>query len=143
MSATPEKQPSAPPATGTGGALPVDKDGEIILPVEWQKVQSAIWLLGLALLFFTGQWWPGILILAAVSGLTQALIGVYVRSSSQRSAAESAARDLAVARALALPANCPTCGAALDAAKIAWRSDTVAACPYCAASVPVAIERRA
>ncbi|MGL4651217.1 MAG: hypothetical protein ACRC1H_17555, partial [Caldilineaceae bacterium] len=105
------------------------------------KVQSAIWLLGIAVLAITGYWWPGILVLVAISGLTQAMIGVYVRNGEERSAAEAAARELAVARALALPANCPTCGAALDASKIAWRSDTVAACPFCSAAVQVTLKR--
>lgn len=30
-------------------------------------IQSGIWMIGIAILFITGDWWPGILILAGVS----------------------------------------------------------------------------
>jgi len=45
------------------------------LPGPWRQIQSAIWLIGLAILAWQGWWWPGILVLVAISGLTQALIG--------------------------------------------------------------------
>jgi hypothetical protein len=138
----PQQAESVPAAEGAAVApagLPVDAQGEIVLPVEWQKVQSAIWLLGLVVLAVTGWWWPGILVLVAISGLTQAAIGVWVQRGREQAQAAADAATLARLRAAALPPNCPSCGAALDAGKVAWRSDTTAACPYCTASIPVVI----
>ena len=43
-------------------------NGEKNLPMPWRKVQGAIWLIGLAILAWQDWWWPGILILVAISG---------------------------------------------------------------------------
>jgi hypothetical protein len=108
------------------------------LPFQWQQVQSAIWLLGLAVLFFTGNWFPGIFVLMAVSALSQAAIYAYVKSGEERRAQAEAQRVAQVrqleaedARAGALPPVCPGCGAPLTATTVLWRSATTAACPYC------------
>src|SRR5512140_2829695 len=37
----------------------------------WSGIQSGVWMIGLAILFFTGLWWPGILILMGVSMVLQ------------------------------------------------------------------------
>ena len=47
-------------------------------------VQSAIWLIGLAILFYTGNWFPGILVLVAISGITQALLGSMAKNQEQK-----------------------------------------------------------
>src|SRR5512138_1542202 len=46
---------------------------------SWQGIQSGIWLIGLAILFFTGLWWPGILVLMGISMVLQ---WVFSQSSS-------------------------------------------------------------
>ncbi len=33
----------------------------------WRSIHAAVWLIGLAILFWTGNWWPGILVLIAIS----------------------------------------------------------------------------
>ncbi len=38
------------------------------------NLNAAIWLIGLGILWLTGLWWPGILILVGVSMLVQALV---------------------------------------------------------------------
>ena len=48
------------------------EDEEPELPFTWKQIQSAIWLIGLAVLFYTDKFWPGILVLVAISGLFQA-----------------------------------------------------------------------
>ncbi len=106
---------------------------EIELPQPWKKVQSAIWLIGLAILFYTGWWMPGILVLVAISGLTQA--GLKVLADRQAAQAQTAAA--ARAAALAVPANCPTCGAAINASAVTWTGATTAHCPYCKAAIPL------
>jgi hypothetical protein len=124
-----------------------DKSEEPELPFHWEQVQTAIWLIGLAIVAWQGWWWPGMLVLVGISGLTQAGISLYVKR--QEEAAAEAARAAAVAaqeaaiksaRVRGLPTTCPFCGATLDGSRVEWRSDTVATCPYCtgpvAASIP-------
>ncbi len=47
------------------------QDEEPELPLPWKQIQSAIWLIGLAILFWKGWFWPGILVLTAISGVSQ------------------------------------------------------------------------
>ncbi len=107
------------------------KDGKERLAGPWRQVHSAIWLIGLAILFWTGWWWPGILVLIAISGLTQAAIQLIVDRQEARQAAaaeEKAKRDW-------LPAKCPQCGAPISAAEVKWTGDTTADCPYCGSNL--------
>lgn len=112
-----------------------EKSKEPELPFQWQKVQSAIWLIGLAIIAIRGWWWPGILVLIAISGLTQAAIAAWLDKNSARADAVVKQKDLEETRATALPERCPGCGAPLDAKSVIWRSDTTASCPYCNTTV--------
>lgn len=38
-----------------------------------RAINTAIWLFGLAALFYTGRWWPGILLVIAASVITEGL----------------------------------------------------------------------
>ena len=77
------------------------KNEETVLPLPWQRIQGAIWLLGLVLLAWQGWWWPGILVLLAVSGLFQGIVQLYLSRGE-------AGRELVQERAKWLPATCPT-----------------------------------
>lgn len=99
----------------------------------YAAVHSAIWLIGLAVLFYTGWWFPGILILVAVSGVAQALLRSMAKKEDQKAQAVNAARQAA----LAVPANCPTCGAAISASSVIWTGTATAQCPYCKAAIPL------
>ncbi len=121
------------------------KSNEPEFPFQWQQVQGAIWLIGMAILFFTGNWFPGILVVMAVSALSQAAIAAYLkRGEEQRAQAERlrveqrAQREAEDARAGALPPICPGCGAPLTATTVLWRSATTAACPYCNRAIKAA-----
>jgi hypothetical protein len=105
------------------------------LPFKWEQVQSAIWLIGIAIIALRGWWWPGMLVLVAISGLTQAAIAAYVERNSAREEAIVKQKNLEEARATALPEQCSGCGAPLDAKSVIWRSDTTASCPYCNTSI--------
>ena len=59
-------------------------DDEVELPMPWKQVQGAIWLIGLAFLFWQGSFFPGILVLVALSGVTQELIQVYVQQQEEK-----------------------------------------------------------
>ena len=81
-------------------------------------MQSAIWLVGLAILFWTGYWFPGILILVAISGVTQALLASMASRQEQKAAEQAALAASARSAAMAVPPNCPTCGAAISAGSV-------------------------
>lgn len=40
----------------------IKREEETELPLPWKQIQSAIWLIGLAILFWQGWFWPGILV---------------------------------------------------------------------------------
>jgi hypothetical protein len=103
------------------------------LPQLYAAVQSAIWLIGLALLFWSGWWFPGILVLIAVSGITQALLAQMAKRDEEKASVAASARSAA----MAVPSNCPTCGAAISANTVTWTGPTTAQCPYCKAAIPL------
>jgi hypothetical protein len=104
------------------------KDEKSDLPIPWQRIQGAIWLLGLALLAWQGWWWPGILVLLAVSGLFQGAVQLYLTRGE-------ADRQLSRERAKWLPATCPQCGAPISVAAVRWTGPDTADCPYCQANL--------
>lgn len=118
------------------GEMPASKpqrdDGEEPeLPLPWKQIQSAIWLIGLAILFWQDWFWPGILVLTAISGVSQALMQWYVkRQQEERLAAQR--------RADWLPGKCPNCGAPLSVTTIHWTGPETADCPYCNAHLKAA-----
>jgi hypothetical protein len=106
----------------------------------YAAVQSAIWLIGLAILFWTGWWFPGILVLVAISGVTQALLASIASREQQKAAEQAALAASARSAAMAVPPNCPTCGAAISAGSVTWTGPTTAQCPYCKAAIPLRTE---
>jgi len=48
------------------------------LTVPWRTIHMAIWLLGLAILYWQGWIWPGILVLIALSGVLEVVIQMAV-----------------------------------------------------------------
>lgn len=112
-----------------------NRDGGPELPFHWQQVHSAIWMIGLAILFWQGWWWPGILVLVALSGLAQALIHWQVKRAEDTRQQIQQRQQIQETRAAKLPENCPNCGAPLNAAAVTWISNNTATCPYCMAAV--------
>ena len=93
----------------------------------WKQIHGAIWLIGLAILFWTGWWWPGILVLVALSSLSQAVIQLVATRMEARQSQEE--------RAAWLPTKCPHCGAPLGDVEVKWTSATTAECPYCGSNL--------
>jgi hypothetical protein len=50
----------------------------------WRSIHGAIWMIGLAILFWKGWWWPGILILVAISSIAEALIRQYAPDAVEK-----------------------------------------------------------
>jgi hypothetical protein len=96
------------------------------LPMPWKQVQAAIWLIGLAILFWQGWIFPGILVLVAISGVTQALMQAYVKREAEK-------RQMTQRRTDWLPSKCPQCGGPLSVETVRWTGAATADCPYCSA----------
>jgi hypothetical protein len=110
----------------------------------WKQIQSAVWLIGLAILAWQDWWWPGILVLVAISGVTQALIKRQVDKESETAAAKAKAQaqqESEAARrikaASLLPPVCPHCGAPVTPEKVHWNGPNKATCAYCDAPLPL------
>jgi DNA-directed RNA polymerase subunit RPC12/RpoP len=123
-----------------------------------RRYHAMVWLIGLAVLALSGKWWPGILVLVAISilleagvkrsGLQEAEEGPFPANEepqvSGRSPApvEASIRSPYVSRAQGhrnewLPLSCPKCGAPTRAADVQWTGDSSAACPYCGSNLPL------
>ena len=111
------------------------KKHEDELPGVWGAAQGVIWVLGIAFLAWTDWWWPGIMVLVAISMIAGAVMRRQVdkHQASARVAAEE--KVIHAARAEALPERCTACGAQLTARNVIWRSQTTASCPYCDTAV--------
>ena len=101
----------------------------------WKKVQTAIWLIGLAILAWQGWWWPGILVLVAISGLTEAALHWYVGKQQAEAAALVQQQEVVRQRAASLPDACPNCGSPISEESVVWKGVSTATCPYCGGSV--------
>jgi hypothetical protein len=112
-----------------------DQTAEPEIPLPWQRIQGAVWLIGLAILAWSGWWWPGILVLAGISGLVQGGIQIYLSNQSKVQQDLSLEKDLAKERAEWLPSICPNCGAPLSVSTVRWTGPATADCPYCKANL--------
>jgi hypothetical protein len=105
------------------------------LPPSWKQIQTAVWLIGLAILAWQDWWWPGILVLLAISGLVQAGIQMYISNRGKTQQEVSEVKNLAKERAEWLPSICPNCGAPLSVSTVHWTGAATADCPYCKANL--------
>ncbi len=130
------------------------------IPRHWHSAHSAIWLIGLGILFFTGLWWPGILVLV---GLSMILEWVFSQAAPQvfetpkapapfPPAAPSPAPTPAPVNPVAftptapvqavhpvqeLPSACPHCGGPVRAYEVKWTGPRSAVCAYCGSGLPL------
>ncbi|HOT02507.1 MAG TPA: hypothetical protein PLY66_16000 [Acidobacteriota bacterium] len=104
----------------------------------WSNIQTVVWLAGLAILAWHGWWWPGILVLVAVSmaakgmaaALAPPLLGVepVPAAPAPPTVATSPAPEY---RPDLLPDTCDHCGGPVDGRQIRWTGTQSAACSYC------------
>ena len=106
------------------------------LPPHWEKIHGAIWLIGLAYLFWSGNIFPGILVLVAISGIAQAAIMAYVKRNQET-------ETLAIVRETHLPETCPNCGGPLNASSVRWNGKQSAVCPFCGSTVKAIVKSAA
>lgn len=122
------------------------RSDEKVLVGPWRNVHAAIWLIGLAVLAWQDWWWPGILVLIALSMIAEAVIRqipgaaapkeeVVEPDSEEPPAAEPAQTPPQEPDPTKLPEKCQECGAPVSAGKVEWTSATTASCAYCGASL--------
>ncbi len=117
----------------------------------WRSLHGAVWLIGLAILFWKGWFWPGILVLIAISGILEAFLMAYVPNAAEDeepppSPASAAAPPPPPAPVPAarpehplerLPSTCPKCGGPIRGHEVKWTGTLSADCPYCGANLPL------
>ncbi len=122
----------------------------------WRNLHGAIWLLGLAFLFWKGWIWPGILVLIALSTILEVLIMRLVPDSYEVEPPKvpappqmpvppqppqpfaSSTETPVVHHPEKLPTNCPRCGAPTRGHEVKWTGPYSADCPFCGANLPLA-----
>ena len=119
-------------------------------------IQSAIFWVGIGILWLTNSWWPGIIILIGVS----MLVGVMFSEANAIQQSKSAQSKPAVNQENPpnknksfttvepqlppktgvtklqglpdwLPDTCDACGAPIEAEEVFWENNKHAICPYC------------
>jgi hypothetical protein len=117
----------------------------------WRNIHGAVWLVGLAILALKGWWWPGILVLVALSMILEAVImkiapdAVVTETKhgdedfNAPSPASFTQQPAAapVHRADLLPTTCPKCGGPTRGHEVKWTGEQSADCPFCGANLPM------
>lgn len=120
------------------------KDEKEKLPGPWREIQGAIWLIGLAVLFWQSWFWPGILVVIAISAIFEAVVRLVIKPSQQLPATETGVPAAPAERsapdreqaAVRLPSRCPNCGAPISEEVVNWSNDHQhASCPYCKSNI--------
>lgn len=122
------------------------------------QLKGAIWMIGLGILFLTGDWWPGIMILIGISAIVEGLwrnpeprqkpAWEWDRptpAQPQEKPEQPPAPPVASAPAPAptdpaprldlVPSNCPSCGAPVRGMELKWTSSQTATCNYCGSTI--------
>lgn len=115
----------------------------------WQNLEGVIWLVGLAILAIKGWWWPGILILAAISIIYETVLSS-IFPSTQVEAESSTTDPVTTPQPVEkiatqapthptelLPTNCPRCGAPTRGHEVRWTGSQAADCGFCGANLPL------
>lgn len=121
----------------------------------WRDLHGAIWLIGLAILFWRGWIWPGILILIALSTILEIVIMRMVPDSYEvetpvtpappaapvpptpPQASTVTVETPAIHHPEKLPTNCPKCGAPTRGHEVKWTGPNSADCSFCGANLPM------
>jgi hypothetical protein len=123
------------------------------LTEPWRRIHGAIWLIGIAILAWQNWWWPGILVLVALSSILEAIVmqkvpeAFEVESAQEASAAEKTPSSTAPLAATSanplhrLPSECPKCGAPVRPMAVQWDQPGAAYCPYCGGLLPLQPEQ--
>jgi hypothetical protein len=110
------------------------------------SLHVALWLVGLGILLWIGDLWPGILILAALSLILEALLLRFVPEAygavqpampASPSSSPVPPPPAAAHRLELLPAVCHKCGGPIRGDEVKWTGPQSADCIYCGANLPM------
>ncbi len=131
-----------------------DKKTKRELVGVWQVFHIILWAGGLYYLFTRGQFFPGILVLFALSAIYEALLRRYVPTAYKEQVGEVPATQGGTFQAQApansppptslehrlelLPQSCPNCNGPIRGHEVKWTGPQSADCPYCGTNLPMA-----
>jgi hypothetical protein len=123
---------------------------ELIGP--WRSLHVLIWLVGLYILFTRGSFFPGILVLLAISALYEGILQRYIPNAYEEqkpveleniapvtsgSAVEMTTLTQPDHRIDWLPQVCPSCNGPIRGHEVRWTGPQSANCPYCGTNLPM------
>lgn len=134
-----------------------DREPKKKLVGPWHSLHIAIWLIGIYILWTRSWWWPGILILVAISALYEGFLQRYVPGaySEEKESKPAEPEQLSPSQAAAptpimapaaiiqehrldlLPQICPSCGGPIRGHEVRWTGPQSANCPYCGTNLPM------
>ena len=134
-----------------------EKDKKKKLVGPWRTFHVVIWLVGLYLLFSRDFFFPGILILLAVSALYEGLLARFAPHAFEYETLNTPAVEPAGPGASVdkmtnfsggvpaiqehrldlLPQACPSCNGPIRGHEVRWTGPQSANCPYCGTNLPV------
>jgi hypothetical protein len=118
----------------------------------WRSLHLVIWLLGLYILGSNNWWWPGILILMAISAIYEGLLQRFLPNAYEEQATVEAVKTESIpsqpAQDIApptppehhidlLPQVCPSCNGPIRGHEVKWTGPQSANCPYCGTNLPM------
>lgn len=120
------------------------------IPEIYRNLEGVIWMVGLAILALKGWWWPGILILVAISTIYESILMSAYPKQEEEPAAPAGSTPIVPPSPVvktetrveyptaSLPTNCPRCGAPARGHDVKWTSVHSADCAFCGANLPLA-----
>ena len=119
----------------------------------WRSLHIAIWLIGIFILASRGWWWPGILVLIAISALYEGLLQRFTPYAYEEQALVEAPKPAMDTppespqvmssipatehRIDLLPQVCPSCNGPIRGHEVKWIGPQSANCPYCGTNLPM------
>jgi hypothetical protein len=121
----------------------------------WHSLHVVIWLIGIYILASHNWWWPGILVLVAISGLYEAFLQRFIPEAYveerpaipatpgmspnpiSTTAMPSPAPLVQEHRSELLPQVCPGCNAPVRGHEVRWTGAQSANCAYCGTNLPM------
>lgn len=116
----------------------------------WRNLHTAVWLIGIAILAWKSWWWPGILVLVAISMIIEELLPAIIPQAYEYDVpqaapppvlpvpAQPAPAPAAQHRLDLLPTACPNCSGPIRGSEVKWTGEQSADCPYCGTNLPMA-----
>jgi len=123
-----------------------DKNDKEQTASNWRFIHTVFWLIGIAVIALNDWWWPGILVLVAVSMILRALLQHRTPSplDDEQGAWQTNDPDMILSTRKGdkhnpelLPSKCSKCGGPIREHEVRWTRSRSAECPFCEAKLPM------